>query len=219
MIEFPPSIKRNNDSGLWSYLVLERLGNTLGYMQKKTDRMTRSVILSIGIQIIDMLEAVHGCGYVYNDIKPTNLIVGKLYQSNDEPSKLKMIDFGLATKFLDKNGNHKVQQYENRDPGNQFFSSHDQMKLLTPSRKDDFISLCYLLVYLLDKDFLFLHEIWNKATYIDILKRKEKLTASDVCISSKSKELLDFVSAVFDLEFSEKPDYGKLKFLLIKELL
>ena len=105
---FPRSITRNlEERNLWSYIVQERLGNTLGYVFKYTSKLTLPVVLAIGIQIVEMLEAVHACGYVYNDIKPTNFIVGGLYQNRDVPQRLKMIDFGLATKYVDDDGHHK----------------------------------------------------------------------------------------------------------------
>lgn len=79
---FPRNITRNDDeTNLWSFIVQERLGNTLGYTFKHTKKLTTPVILAVGIQIVDMLEAIHECGYVYNDIKPTNFIIGSLIQS------------------------------------------------------------------------------------------------------------------------------------------
>ena len=39
------------------------------------------------------------------------------------------------------------------------------------------------------------------------------------CCSEEGMKLLPFFKAVYDLQFDEKPDYNKLKFLLIKALL
>jgi len=38
-------------------------------------------------------------GYVYNDLKPDNICVGK-YHDNTSLNELKLIDFGLATPYL-----------------------------------------------------------------------------------------------------------------------
>ena len=64
--------------------------------------MTVPVILQIGIQIIDILAIIHQRGFVYNDLKIDNLVIGN---SSDNISKLKIIDFGLVTRYLDPSGN------------------------------------------------------------------------------------------------------------------
>ena len=63
-------------------------------------------IWQIGIQITSLLEDLHKIGYIYNDLKPHNVCVGNYSddQENHELHKLKLIDFGLVTKYLDENG-------------------------------------------------------------------------------------------------------------------
>ena len=48
--------------------------------------------------MIEILQKVHDVGYVYNDIKPENICVGTF---KDSKHKLKLIDFGLVTKYMD----------------------------------------------------------------------------------------------------------------------
>ena len=43
-------------------------------------------------------------GYVHNDIKLENIVVG-----NQDYHKLFLIDFGLSRRFLDADGNHVKQ--------------------------------------------------------------------------------------------------------------
>lgn len=64
-----------------------------------------------------------------------------------------LIDFGLSSKFLDKKGNHI--SFEDKIPefkGNMMFASYDQMNKFKTSRRDDMVSLCYLMLYLLNND-------------------------------------------------------------------
>ena len=91
------------------------------------------------------------------------------------------------------------------------------MKMLSTSPKDDFINLCYTLVYMLDKKLHFLEN--TNLNFTKIQERKEKLSPSQLCITNASKILLQFVTAVFSIKYGKKPDYNYLKFLLIKELL
>ena len=43
-----------------------------------------------------MVECVHEAGYIYNDLKPDNIMIGTADPS-DNTSDIKLIDFGLAT--------------------------------------------------------------------------------------------------------------------------
>ena len=80
---------------------MTRFGDTLEtYMED----LSHLQINQIGIQIITMLEKVHKTGFVYNDLKEDNVCVGIPNESNS--SMLKLIDFGVSTKYLDDERNH-----------------------------------------------------------------------------------------------------------------
>ena len=53
-----------------------------------------------------MIQKVHEIGYVYNDIKPENICVGKYDDQFNSDHLLKLIDFGLATKYKNEMGEH-----------------------------------------------------------------------------------------------------------------
>ena len=95
-----------------------------------------------------MLEKLHSVGFVYNDLKNDNICIGNHNEQN--PKLLKLIDFGLCTKFLDSNGNH-IKMKNVNFKGNVMFGSLHAMNFNTSSRRDDLISLFYYLVYLSDE--------------------------------------------------------------------
>ena len=70
--------------------------------------------------------------------------------------KLKLIDFGLCTKFRHSNGDHYKKKQLNRFKGNLIFSSKNAFKGHILSRRDDLISLAYLMIYLVDGDLEFM---------------------------------------------------------------
>ena len=49
-----------------------------------------------------MIEKLHSIGYIYNDLKLDNLCVGNAKER--DPESLKLIDFGLCTKYLKNDG-------------------------------------------------------------------------------------------------------------------
>ena len=58
-----------------------------------------------------------------------------------------------------------------------------------------------------------------KPGFIYVLNKKEKLKPKDLCVTKNTQKILNFVTEVFALKFEEKPNYSRLKQLLIKELL
>ena len=62
-----------------------------------------------------------------------------------------LIDFGVSAKYITSEGCH-ISDLELKESfqGNILFSSLDQMEFKFTSRKDDMISLCYMLFYMLN---------------------------------------------------------------------
>ena len=57
---------------------------------------------AIGLHLLDLLERLHSLGFVHNDLKLENMVVG-----NDDNNKIYLIDFGLSKSFRDSsNGDH-----------------------------------------------------------------------------------------------------------------
>ena len=97
--------------------------------------------------------------------------------------------------------------------GNFLFASVNAFNFQTLSRRDDLISLCYMLVYLIDGDTPFLLDeeqgVQNprKVMFDKIKEIKRNLIPEYLCQSKNAMLLLPFVKAVFELTFDEKPDY------------
>jgi len=61
-----------------------------------------------------------------------------------------IVDFGFVSKYTDKkSGEHLKVKYVDLFRGNFLFASQNQLDFKLTSRRDDLISLFYLLVYLL----------------------------------------------------------------------
>lgn len=74
--------------------------------------MNKETIFEIGLAMLVTLEAVHSAGYVFNDLKLDNLMVGinqKVYKPKDGTSMfiqctIHLVDFGYAMRYLDSCG-------------------------------------------------------------------------------------------------------------------
>ena len=63
-----------------------------------------------------------------------------------------LIDFGFATRYLNARTGQNVECKDIEEfRGNIIFASHNQMEFKSTSRRDDLISLFYLIVYLLGR--------------------------------------------------------------------
>lgn len=142
--------------------------------------------------------------------------------------KIKIIDFGLAQKYVDEKGQHIPAAKERFFQGNLIFASRHCFNLVTHSRRDDLISLSYLLLYLIDGDLAFLtkdgesqaenadEKQFNQAEFQRIKGLKNKMTAKMLCESPEALTLLPFLEEVFAYEFEQAPDYAKLKTMLVQ---
>ena len=114
----------------------------------KNKDIDASQVFEIVIQLLDILEMLSYCRLTYNDLKPDNIML-----CNDRNGKLRvtLIDFGFAQKYVDKKNVH-IQEgsIEDMFRGNLLFSSSHALEFFTPSRRDDVISVGYLLTFLLN---------------------------------------------------------------------
>lgn len=129
------------------------------------------------------------------------------------------------------------------------FASKNAFNLFTQSRRDDLISLCYLLVYLIDGDLTFLskedqmedsgllnesqpapdRELVNsndgeqakfkEDEFVRLRRAKNALKPNQLCDSDESRLLLPFIEEIFSYRFADQPQYDKLRFCLLKILL
>jgi len=108
------------------------------------------------------------------------------------------------------------------------FASKHSFNLEVHTRRDDLISLGYLLLYLIDGDLAFLtNEVnqkdnkqqgFEKSEFLRLRHLKNTLTPEDLCKSDEAKTLLKFVKLTQRLQVTETPNYEKLRGYLLRQL-
>ena len=90
-----------------AYVVMPRYGFNLEYwLDKRRQKVSTSTILDIGLRLIRFFQKVHYAGYVYNDLKPDNIMLAY----GEKPPKqadwsvlegipLHLVDFGFSSRY------------------------------------------------------------------------------------------------------------------------
>ena len=121
--------------------------------------------------------------------------------------------------YLDKNsGKHVPKKLLSEFRGNFLFASLNQLNFKTTSRRDDLISLFYLLVNLFHGGRLpgFPTKIKRMKTnekFKIYQELKQSLKYEDLC-TGPSKILHEFIYEVSSMRFSDKPRYDQLRLIL-----
>lgn len=99
------------------------------------------------------------------------------------------------------------------------FSSTNHLQFMTTSRRDDLISLCYLLAFLINEGKLPNIDIYNQKDKNESFKKirdaKLKHSLQDLCNEKDgTADLTDFFTECFSYRYKDKPKYAKLRAIL-----
>ena len=142
-------IEVENKVESYSFIVMEQLGKTLRWHLKHNNGpFTTNKVCQIGLAILNQLEQLHSIGQIYNDLNLDNILVGDQDSSAHSIDKYALIDFGLCSGYLNSDGIHLPLKFHGQFKGNMALASANALEFKTTSRKDDLISLTYLLIYL-----------------------------------------------------------------------
>ena len=144
-------------------------------------------------------------GYVHNDIKPENIL---LDQENRQRSFL--IDFGLVSKFVNPEGNHRQERKRDFFTGNVYYASQNQIKCKTRSRRDDIQSVLHMFISFLHNDTLPWHDAGKNVSDLLDDRVKNEAKYAERLNEMTPPPVRALFKQVWEMKFSEKPDYDRL---------
>jgi len=168
----------------------------------------------IGIQILERLEWIHSKNIVYKDVKPENFLIGI-----DDPNVIYAVDFGLCKKYRSsKTGKHLLPKYTRKFSGTVAYASINALIGKETSRRDDLISLGYMLIVLLKRNIPLniSFKNYNKQKFLELLNLKK---TGEKLYRGIPEEIEEFIKYSKNLKFEQDPDYSYLRSLFTKILM
>ena len=210
---FPKIIWHGKDYLLnnYTFLITNQLGPSiyeLFLLCKK--KFSLKTVLMIGILSVDILEYLHSQNFIHKNINPYNFFIG----INEKSKNIILANYQYSEKYKDDEiGFHKGLKENDEFVSNNLFSSIRADLLMNSSRRDDFESLGYMLVYFLKGELPW--ENFGSENYGSIEEYKNETLIEKIC------ENLDFEFSLLlnyfrNLGFREKPNYAFIKETMVR---
>ena len=181
----------------------------------------------IAIQLIERLEWIHSKNLVYRDVKPENFMIGL-----KDPNIIYVVDFGLCKKYRSsktgkhilpnfglckkyrssKTGKHILPMFTKKFNGTLKYASSSVVSGKESSRKDDLISLGYVLIFLYKRNLPWNNKFSDLTVnqYLNVIYTKET-NDNGKLFNDLPQEIIDFMKYTQRLKFEEDPNYTLMK--------
>jgi casein kinase I family protein HRR25 len=186
-----PQVKWFGSTEKYNYMVLPLFGDSL---VSETFSLVDS--FSIGQKIVKIMSFIHGKALIHRDVKPDNFVF------NQDGTDVYIIDFGLCKKYIDDDNKHIEIKHDKTIIGTPNFVSVNVHNGVEPSRRDDLISVAYIILYLVNGGLP-----WQTKREMKEIKMQKQ------CILQWSKtpsKLIEYLTYCENLKFDERPDYEYL---------
>ena len=193
-------------------------------------------VLKYMISIVEIIEKIHEKGVIHRDIKPENFMISqsRIQDNPTEPAdpadssdpseqiikKVNIIDFGLSRIYIKEDAHISNKPNASIVGTMRYISTHIHEGNVY-SRRDDIISILYVIIYLLKGKLPWCGlkiEQGEKRTKAEIVYEVKKITPiSNLChgLPAIFERMLTYA---YKISFDEKPDYIYLKRLCKQEL-
>lgn len=192
------------------FIVMPRYGTDVAkHFLANGRRLPEGTCYRLALQMLDVYEFIHSCGYVHADLKAANILLG---YGKQQQHQAYLVDFGLASHYTTKDFKPDPKKMHN---GTIEYTSRDA-HLGVPTMRADLEILAYNLIEWLGAELPWVKEkLLN--TPVKVQKAKESFM-SDVTGNLKKlfpkgvpTALNEFLKYVAKMEYNDKPDYEKCR--------
>ncbi|ETL36428.1 CK1/TTBK protein kinase, variant [Phytophthora nicotianae] len=199
-------------------LVMELLGDSMSMLRMSPDSIhgvPLAKAVSVGLEMLDCIEAFHRHGYVHRDIKASNFALSALAERNPtKQQRYYIIDFGLSRQHLGEDRQVLPARQVAEFRGTSMYASLSSHRRQELGPKDDLWSWFYLVM-----DFLRGELPWaadaqlkNRQT---VLRLKEHYTEANPGLLVEglpgAAQLLELMDYLQSLKYDDMPDYKRIR--------
>jgi len=207
-----PRVYYCGTEGDQNIMVMDLLGPSLEDLFNICNRkFNLKTVLMLSEQMLSRIEYVHSRYILHRDIKPDNFTIGQ----GSKQHKVYVIDFGLAKKFVSRDGTHIPYKEGKSLTGTARYASVNTHLGIEQARRDDLESLGYVMLYFLRGSLPWqnMRAKDKKEKYQKIMEKKLG-TPIDVLCKGFPNEFVTYLTYCRNLKFEDKPDYNYLRGLL-----
>lgn len=186
------------DNG-FHYLVIDILDNSIDKI-----KLSKKECIQYFKKSVEIIQDIHKYGILHRDIKPDNFML------KERNGNLYIIDFGLAKRYINREGNHIEEKKGKKMIGTVKYASINIHDGIESSRRDDIISLCYTFISLYGKTLPW-HDLCDKLkidSYDTICNEIKNLKKSLTWLLDMPGEFITILLYCHNLEFLDKPNYN-----------
>ena len=194
-----PVMRAYGKAGIYYYLVIDLFDYSIEkyfHLNKKSFEIIH--FKNIFKQMLNRIELLHSNNIIHRDIKPENFVYEK------KTGYIYLIDFGISKMFIINNKHIPLEKDKNLTGSERYASIHVHNGF-NSSRRDDLISLSYVIGYL-----ILGYLPWQNKRE----KLKYKIDYKIFCKNLISNNYYKFLSYCENLDFYDQPNYQHLYNLL-----
>lgn len=198
-----PRLFDSGETNSLFWISMELVGPSISSIIKHLDagRLSLSSGIRSARHSLKAIQALHNLGFIHRDIKPGNILV-RLMQNSDQPP-ICLIDFGLVRIYRDqRTQEHEKPRQRTGFRGTKTYASLNAHVQTDLSRRDDLISWFYFLV-----DSITGGLPWKGvASNVDVAVMKNKFDVK-TAVADYAPELADIWDHISKLQFEDEPAY------------
>ena len=189
-------------------IVMELLGKDLSKLfHELSKKFSLKTILMLAEQMINRTRSIHHKHLIHRDLKPENFLIGL---KGDDKKRLFLTDFGLVKRYVDDSGQHITCAERTTFSGTVRYCSVNTHKGQSMSRRDDFESIAYILMYFIRGELPW--DGWKTTQsdqfYKDVQNKKESILETQ--FGKEMPEIIkDFLKYCRRLKYEEEPEYNQ----------
>ena len=200
-----PKIRLFGTEEEYTYMVIDLFSCSID--KQVTSNKDKIIIFKNSLII---MKDLHENGFIHRDIKPDNI----LFEERNS-NQVKLIDFGLSKKYLDKNNNHVEYKDGKKIIGTIKYCSINLHNGCEASRRDDIESLIYTFIKVYSEILPWdNYDINNKELYTEKVFEEKKNIYNFIINNNIPFEFACMIKYIRNVNYDEKINYNYIDKLL-----